>query len=82
MTVELYRCTPPDRETCARDGTAISVTTNSSGVYRFSGNLEDIYEIVPDPASAGLSSVSPAGGSPMVVTSGDGDVATRNFTAN
>ena len=82
MTVDLYRCEPPDQSSCTRDGDPVSVTTNATGVFSFSGNLEDIYEIVPNPASAGLSSVSPVGGNAIVVTQGSGDVQTRNFTAS
>lgn len=82
MTVELYRCTPPDTASCTRDGSAISTTTNGSGVYTFSGNLEDIYEVVPNAGSAGFSSVAPAGGSPIVVTGGSGDSKTKDFTAS
>ena len=82
MTVNLYRCVPPDRASCTRDGDPLTTTTNGSGVYTFSGLLEDIYEVVPDPGSAGLSNVSPDGGSPMVVTNGSGNSQTKNFTAS
>ena len=82
MTVNLYRCVPPDRASCTRDGDPITTTTNGSGVYSFPGRLEDIYEVVPDPSSVGLSSVSPDGGSPIVVTNGSGDTKTKNFTAS
>lgn len=82
MTVDLYRCVPPDSSSCTRDGDPISVTTNGLGVFTFSGNLEDIYEIAPDAGSAGFTSTSAVGGSPIVVTQGSGDVQTRNFTAS
>jgi len=83
MTVDLYRCTPPDRESCDRDGDPVATTTTgAAGVYTFSNLLEDIYEVVPDPSSTGHSSVTPAGGSPIVVTNGDGDAQTKNFTAS
>ena len=82
MTVDLYRCVPPDTASCTRDGDPVSTTTNGSGVFTFTGNLEDIYEIVPNPGSTGHSSATPDGGSPVVVTRGKGDTATKNFTAN
>ncbi|MDH3222165.1 MAG: hypothetical protein OEO23_00505, partial [Gemmatimonadota bacterium] len=82
MTVELYRCVPPDASSCTRDGDPLTTTTNALGIFTFSGNLEDIYEIVPDPGSVGLSSATPDGGSPIVVTNGSGDIQTKNFTAS
>jgi hypothetical protein len=82
MTVNLYRCTPPDTGSCSRDGDPLTTTTNGSGVYTFNGNLEDIYEVVPDPASAGFSTVTPAGGSAIVLTQGRNDSKTKNFTAS
>ena len=82
MSVALYRCVPPDTSSCTRDGDPTTTTTNAAGLYTFSGNLEDIYEVVPDPASVGLSSVTPAGGSPIVVTRGSANVQTKNFTAS
>ena len=82
MTIDLYRCVPPNTASCTRDGDPISVTTNNVGVYTFSGNLEDIYEIVPNPGSAGFSSATSVDGPPIVVTEGSGNIQTRNFTAS
>ncbi|MGI9626706.1 MAG: hypothetical protein ACR2QM_07715, partial [Longimicrobiales bacterium] len=74
MSVEIFKCTPPDTATCTRDGGAEqTVTTNGAGVYVFNNLLEGIYEV--DPAG----SVNPSGGSAVVVTSGDADIQTVNF---
>ncbi|MEZ4423089.1 MAG: carboxypeptidase regulatory-like domain-containing protein [Gemmatimonadota bacterium] len=91
MTVTLRRCkdsagatSPPTAGTCTTylPGAPQNVATDANGQFEFTGLQEGVYEITPNPVTAGFATVTPASLLYLLVDSGDIEVPAANLVAN
>ncbi|MEZ4414887.1 MAG: SdrD B-like domain-containing protein [Gemmatimonadota bacterium] len=91
MTVTLRRCkdsagstSPPTAGTCTTylPGAPQNVATDASGQFVFSNLEEGVYEVTPNPVTAGFATVTPASLLFLMVDNGDIEQPAANLVAN